>query len=195
VETCPIDEQTLIELARTGNRTAVEELVRLHQEFAFRVAFVVTRNDEDARDAAQIALYKAITAIRSFRSGAPFRPWLARIAANEARDVKSISYRHASVPLEESIALKRESPDPSPLAQAELAEERDLLLAAVNALRPDDRLIIAYRYFLGLSESEMATALDCPAGTVKSRLSRAIGRLREVLASEQFPVPGEKIRG
>lgn len=195
METRPIEEQTLIELVRTGDRAAVEELVRQHQEFAFRVAFVVTRNQEDARDAAQIALYKAITAISSFRPGAPFRPWLARIAANEAKDVKSISNRHASAQLDESIALQRESPDLSPLAQAEAHEERELLLAAVNALRPNDRLVIAYRYFLGLSESEMATALGCPPGTVKSRLSRAISRLREVLNSDQFPGAGETLHG
>lgn len=61
------------------------------------------------------------------------------------------------------------------------AERRAALLRAMSALREDDRLVIAYRYFFDLSEAEMATALGCARGTVKSRLSRALGRLRAAL--------------
>jgi RNA polymerase sigma-70 factor (ECF subfamily) len=55
------------------------------------------------------------------------------------------------------------------------------VLHAVSALRVEDRLVVAYRYFFDLSEAEMATALRCPRGTVKSRLSRALERLRRLL--------------
>jgi RNA polymerase sigma-70 factor (ECF subfamily) len=58
------------------------------------------------------------------------------------------------------------------------------VLAALGKLREEDRLVIAYRYFMQLSEAEMADALNCARGTVKSRLSRAIVRLREITASE-----------
>ncbi|MDQ6833885.1 MAG: sigma-70 family RNA polymerase sigma factor [Chloroflexota bacterium] len=61
------------------------------------------------------------------------------------------------------------------------AEQQDALLRAINQLRADDRLVIAYRYFFDLSEAEMATALAIARGTVKSRLSRALGRLRTAL--------------
>jgi RNA polymerase sigma-70 factor (ECF subfamily) len=63
-----------------------------------------------------------------------------------------------------------------------VAERRALVLRALEGLREEDRLVIAYRYFLDLSEAEMAAALDCPRGTVKSRLSRALERLRARLA-------------
>ena len=62
------------------------------------------------------------------------------------------------------------------------AERRDALLASLEVLGEDDRLVIGLRYFLELGEAEMAAALGVPRGTVKSRLSRALGRLRDVLA-------------
>jgi len=74
-----------------------------------------------------------------------------------------------------------------------LREEQSLLLTAVNTLAVDDRLVIAYRYFFGLSEAEMAVALDCPRGTVKSRLSRAIAKLREVMLAGSSGSGGEQI--
>ena len=64
------------------------------------------------------------------------------------------------------------------------AERRSALLRAIATLSADDRLIITYRYFLDLSEVEMADTLDCPRGTVKSRLSRALGRLRATLGND-----------
>jgi RNA polymerase sigma-70 factor (ECF subfamily) len=67
---------------------------------------------------------------------------------------------------------------------AALAEERRReLLTAVNTLKPEDRLVIAYRYWFDLSEAEMASALGCARGTVKSRLARAMARLRDRLGA------------
>ena len=65
------------------------------------------------------------------------------------------------------------------------AERREELLAMVGGLSEDDRLVISYRYFLGLSEEETATTLGCARGTVKSRLSRAIARLRKAMHEEE----------
>lgn len=72
---------------------------------------------------------------------------------------------------------------PSPETAALAEEQRQTLLEAVNGLRDEDRQTITFRYFLELSEAEMANALGCARGTVKSRLSRALGRLREHLAA------------
>ncbi|MDP9184960.1 MAG: sigma-70 family RNA polymerase sigma factor [Actinomycetota bacterium] len=63
-------------------------------------------------------------------------------------------------------------------------DEAEALVNAMNMLRPDDRLVIAYRWLLELTEAEMADALDVPVGTVKSRLSRAMTRLRTQLITE-----------
>ena len=77
--------------------------------------------------------------------------------------------------------LRARDAAPSPEPQAEAAEERERLLRAVNQLRDDDRLVIACRYFLELTTEETARVIGSPAGTVKSRLSRALDRLKVVL--------------
>jgi RNA polymerase sigma factor (sigma-70 family) len=86
--------------------------------------------------------------------------------------------RRATGPLDERIV----SLAPSPEELAERSEQQRELLAAIRKLSEQDQQIIAYRYFFDLSEPEMADLLDCPRGTVKSRLSRATGRLREQLS-------------
>jgi RNA polymerase sigma factor (sigma-70 family) len=177
------DESELIERAKRGEGGAVEELVRRYQDVAFRVAYLITGDGEEAKDAAQSAFIKAYYALPRFRTGAPLRPWLLRIVANEARNRRTAAGRHPTLAL--SAAAARSSGDAAPLPEeAALAgERRQALLDAVNGLREDERLVIAYRYFLDLSEAEMAEALDVPRGTVKSRLSRALARVRGRLAA------------
>ena len=82
----PPTEDELVERARDGDATAFAALVRDHQEIAFRTAYLITRNAADAEDAAQLGLTKAWRALPRFRRGAPFRPWLLAIVANEARN-------------------------------------------------------------------------------------------------------------
>ena len=82
----PPDEETLVARAKRGETTAYEELVRMHQAIAFRVALVAAGDRGDAEEAAQDAFVKAYRALGRFREGAPFRPWLLRIVANEARN-------------------------------------------------------------------------------------------------------------
>jgi RNA polymerase sigma-70 factor (ECF subfamily) len=175
------DESDLIERAKRGDGDAIEGLVRRYQDVAFRVAYLITGDAEEAKDAAQSAFIKAYYALPGFRTGAPLRPWLLRIVANEARNRRTAAGRHPSLAL--SAAADRPSGDgaASPEEAALAEERRRSLLAAVEGLRDDERLVIAYRYFLDLSEAEMADALDIPRGTVKSRLSRALARVRERL--------------
>ena len=143
---------------------------------------MITRSPAEAEDAAQDAFVKAYFALPRFRAGAPFRPWLLRIVANEARNRRVASGRRLGLVLRAAQAAPAGAVEPSPEASALLAEERNELLAAVNGLRDEDRLVVAFRYFFDLSEAEMSTALGCPRGTVKSRLSRALARLRERMA-------------
>jgi RNA polymerase sigma factor (sigma-70 family) len=173
----------LVARAQRGDPGAYEALVRCYQEVAFRTAYLVTGDGAEAEDAAQEAFIKAYYALRRFRPGAPFRPWLLQIVANEARNRRRASGRRGGLALR--AAAERPSGDaaPSPEAAALDDEQHRALLDAVNGLRHEDRLVVTYRYFLDLSEEEMAEALGCARGTVKSRLSRALGRLRECLAS------------
>jgi RNA polymerase sigma-70 factor (ECF subfamily) len=190
VEGRPLEEAELVGRARAGDAAAYEELVRMHQQIAMRTAWLVTRNATEAEDAVQEGFVKAYRALDRFREGAAFRPWLLTIVANEARN------RRRSVARADRLALRvaevRPSGDaaPSPEAAALLDEERTMLVEALNALREEDRLVVGYRFLLGLSEAETAAALGVPMGTVKSRLSRALVRLRSTLSETDVPASG-----
>jgi RNA polymerase sigma factor (sigma-70 family) len=167
----------LIERARRGEVMAYETLVRRYQDVAVRTAYVIAP-DGDAEDAVQEAFVKAHAALGRFRDGAPFRPWLLQIVANEARNRRRSAGRRAGLALRVSEDRRPGDAAPSPESAVLADEQRVTLLAAINTLGPDDREIIATRYFLDLSEAESAEILGIPKGTVKSRLSRALGRLR-----------------
>ena len=152
-----------------------------HQGIAFRTAYLITGSAADAEDAAQAGFVKAWYALGRFRTGAPFRPWVLQIVANEARNRRRSAGRRAQLALR-AAAADSGGAAPSPEATLVRAEERESLLAAVGELREEDRLVIACRYFLDLSEEETAATLGWPRGTVKSRLSRALDRLRERVA-------------
>ena len=152
-----------------------------HQDLAFRTAYLICRNAADAEDAAQEAFVKAYYHLARFRSGAPFRPWLLTIVANEARNRRTAGARRAGLALRAGALQATDAAAPSPEAALLSQEEHALLLAALDRLRPEEGLAIACRYFLELSEAEMAVTLGCARGTVKSRLSRALGHLRQII--------------
>ena len=157
-----------------------EQLVREHQGIAFRTAYVICGSAADAEEAAQEAFVKAYNALGRFRSGEPLRPWLLAIVANEARNRRRSAGRRTALAVR---AAGEERPAgeaaPSPEAALLAGERRAALLAGLERLSERDRTVIACRYLLELSEAETAAALGVRRGTVKSRLSRALGRLRE----------------
>ena len=174
----PLDESELVLRAKRGDEDAYEELVRMHQGIAFRTAYVFTGAAEDAQEAAQDAFVKAFRALGRFREGAPFRPWLLKIVANEARNRRRAAGRREALTVRAATSAGAEDAAPSPESALLSAERRDELMAALNRLRSEDREVIACRYFLDLSEEDTAAALGWKRGTVKSRLSRALERLR-----------------
>ena len=182
VEGRPPDERELVLRARRGDMRAFEELVSPHQELAFRVAYLITRNPADAEDAAQEALVKAWRGLGRFRAGAPLRPWLLRIVANEARNRSRASGRRARLALRVAADFSGEAA-PSPEEASLAGSERELLLDALEQLPDDARLVLECRYLLDLSERETAAALGLRRGTVKSRTARALERLRETYAT------------
>lgn len=180
----PLEEIELIEHARRGDVAAFSELVRRHQEVAVRTAYLACRDAGEAEEAAQDAFVKAHAALARFHAGAPFRPWLLQIVVNEARNRRRSAGRRAGLAVRAAEDRPADDAAPSPEAAVLTLEARRDLVAAVNRLGADDRMVVGCRYFLELSEAETATALGIPKGTVKSRLSRALGRLREGLAAE-----------
>jgi RNA polymerase sigma factor (sigma-70 family) len=179
----PLAENELVALAKRGDLDAYERLVRQYQGIAFRTAYVITGSAADAEEAVQDAFVKAHRAFGRFREGAPLRPWLLQIVANEVRNRRRSSGRRAG--LELRLAEERRSGDAAPSPETALLEreQRAQLLAAVEGLREEHRLVIACRYFLELSEAETAATLGWRKGTVKSRLSRALGRLQAELGA------------
>ena len=173
-----LTDEELVEQARSGVADAYDVLVRRYQELAFRTAYLITGDTSDAEEVAQDGLTKAYYALDRFRVGAPFRPWLLQIVANEARNRRKASWRRVQLALRAAAAEASERVEPSPEGEVLAIEQRRALLAALGGLRDDDRQVLAYRYFFDLTEAEMAIILDCARGTVKSRLSRALGRLR-----------------
>jgi RNA polymerase sigma factor (sigma-70 family) len=175
------DEERLLARAKKGDQQAYGEILTRHQAVAFRAAYLVTGSAAEAEDATQEACIKAWLALGRFRLGAPFRPWLVQIAVNEARNRRRAAGRRAGLALRVNPSLSEPDSVPSAESEALAGEQRARLVAAVARLREDDQMIIAARYFLGLTEAETAITLSLRRGTVKSRLSRALGRLEKQL--------------
>ncbi len=180
----PLDEAELVERARRGDLEAWETLVRAYQGIAFRTAYVLAGNAADAEEAAQDGFVKAQHALGRFRRGAPLRPWLLRIVANEARNRRRSAGRRERLVLLAAAASRPGDAVPSPEAALVVREDQERLLAAFERLPDGHRDAIACRYFLELSEEETAAALGVRRGTVKSRLARALARLREDLEED-----------
>ena len=178
----PPDEQTLVVRAQRGDAAAYEELVRMHQGIAFRVALVNAGDRGDAEEAVQDAFVKAYRALGRFRAGAPFRPWLLRIVANEARNRRRSAGRRAGLVLQAAAVSGDAAPSPETAAVAH--ERRAELLDGLARLDERDRDVLVHRFLLGLGEEETAAALGVRRGTVKSRTSRALDRLRELVGEE-----------
>jgi RNA polymerase sigma factor (sigma-70 family) len=177
----PPTEDELVERARSGDADAFAALVRDHEEIAFRTAYLITRNAADAEDAAQIGLTKAWRALPRFRRGAPMRPWLLAIVANEARNRRRAEGRREGLALRAAHELPSGGAAPSPEGSAIASEQREALRDALERLSDDDRLVLSCRYLLDLGEEETGEVLSLRRGTVKSRTSRALGRLRAEL--------------
>jgi RNA polymerase sigma-70 factor (ECF subfamily) len=181
-------ESDLIDRAFQGDEAAYETLVRQHQESVFRLAYLLLGDADDAEDVAQEAFIRAFRMLHRYDRARPLRPWLLSITANLARNRRRAVGRYFA-------ALRRlvfVTPDTAPTTEAESARrsEQQTLWQAVRRLAPADQEVIYLRYFLELSVQETAEALNVEPGTVKSRLHRALRRLRGVVEQE-FPLLAE----
>ncbi|MCZ7573186.1 MAG: sigma-70 family RNA polymerase sigma factor [Ardenticatenaceae bacterium] len=179
-----MNESTLIARARQGDGAAWETLVRQHQEAAFRLAYLLLGDAVEAEDVAQEAFIRAFRALDRFDTARPFRPWLLRIAANLARNRRRAIGRYLTA----VRRLVRATPEPTTTVESrsQQAWSAQILWRAVRRLGRTDQEVIYLRYFLELSEAEAAEALGVARGTIKSRLHRALERLRTVVERE-FP--------
>lgn len=180
-----MDELKLIEKAQKGNRSAFEELVKLHEKNVYNLALKLVKNREDAMDAAQESFLKAWISLKSFRNESKFSSWLYRLTYNTCLDYLRKSKKGEIISLtsaeDEETEADIKDNAPTPEAYAMQKETRKAVREAVDALPEEYRKIIIMREFAGLSYSEIAEAMDINEGTVKSRLSRGRLKLVEVL--------------
>ena len=176
----------LVERARTGDEAAFSELVQRHGPYAHRVAYLITRSADDADDALQDGTVKAYYALERFRRGAPFRPWYVTIVANEARNRARSSRRRVGLQLR--LRSEVDPPPAGPADQADIDARRRAVRDAVDALPERYRQAVALRHLMGMSERDTAAALGVRPGTVKSRISRGLERLRTSLGEEHLDV-------
>ena len=169
-------------LARRGDASAFGLLVLEHQQAAFRAAYLILHDAQAAEDAAQEGFVRAYRQLHRFRGEDPFRPWLLRIVTNLA--LNETRRRKRGLALLERFGREPERREPGPESLVSAGEETREVWQAINRLAPDDRLILYLRYFLELSEADMARVIDKAPGTVKSRLHRAGRRLRAVIETE-----------
>ncbi len=174
-----VSDGELVAAARTGEKTAFGELVRRHQGSAVRVAAVALGSSDDAEDVAQEAFVKAHRSLHHFRDDGAFRPWLLQIVVNTAKNRQRRFSRQRNLALR--VGARPEIAEPGPDEVAAHRADQAIVIGAINRLRPADRLILTYRWYEQLSEAEIAQALGCRPGTVKSRLNRAMNRLRQEL--------------
>jgi len=173
-------EAGLIARAAAGDGEAFAELIRPYEQKVFNHAFRMCRDREEACDLAQEVFLKAYRALPRFRGGSSFSTWLYRITSNACLDQSRRRMRPphtASLddPIETASGeLRRQVADSTsePEKMALRSETTTEIMAAISALPPDQRLSIIYRELEGLSYEEIAEAMSCSLGTVKSRISR-----------------------
>lgn len=173
-------ELSLVKKAMRGSPKAFGELVRREQEALYRMAFLYTRQEDDALDAVQECILKAYQGLKGLREPEHFKTWLTRIVINCATDV--CRKRRPDAPLEEAGFL----PEEGSLS----AEERMDLRDALERLPDKYRDVVKLKYFDGLTIREISEATGAAEGTVSSQLSRAIKLLRKEL--KEGPVCCEK---
>ena len=163
----------LVREAKRGSADAVEELVRSNWGAAHRAAFLMVQDAAAAEDIAQEAMLAAVRAIDGFDRRRPFRPWLHRIVVNRSLDWLRARGRRPELGAE-----------PAGMAAAAPARDErlsDELMGALAALDPDARALVVLRHLFGYRSSELAAMLGLPAATVRTRLARALEKLRTTL--------------
>lgn len=173
-----MDESSLIQRAINGDGTAWGPLVRAHQEAVFRLSYLLLGDPDDAEDVAQETFLRAWKHLKRFDTTRQLRPWLLRIASNLASNKRRSAGRYISA----LTRAFRNVPPPPNLEDKSLQRmQANELWQAVQLLNTTDQQIVYLRYFLELSVAETAEVLHVAEGTIKSRLSRALDKLRKII--------------
>jgi RNA polymerase sigma-70 factor (ECF subfamily) len=175
-------DRDLVYAARDGEITAFDALFYRYRDGIFRLGLAITRDPSAAEEIVVDTFARAHRALARLEPDDSLRPWLYRVAVNlsyNRRPRKNVVLSSLDEAADEALANE----DGSPSHVAEQAEVRRLVLGAVEELGPKHRLVVVLHYLNGLNLTEIAEVVDCPVGTVKSRLHYALRRLRTHLAA------------
>ena len=173
-----VTESHLNQKARAGDAGAWEALTRLHQEPIFRYAYLLLGDADDAQDVAQETFVRAFYRLNHFDAERRLRPWLLSIVWRLAHNWQRSAGRYLQ-------AITRFGREPQLGSDHGLERsDADQLWSAVRRLAPAFQQVIFMRFFLELTEDEAAQAAGVPAGTIKSRLHRALQALRDLISSD-----------
>ena len=186
------NEQYLLKKAKAGDVAAFEELVENYQKKLFNLAYRIVGNPEDAADMVQEALIRIFRSIAKFKEQSSFSTWIYRITTNVCLDELRKRKNKKEFSLDQEIHgedgdMKRQikSDDILPDNAAEREELREIESSAINSLPEEQRGVISLRDIQGLTYTEISQVLDCPEGTVKSRINRARNALKNVLSQKR----------
>jgi RNA polymerase sigma-70 factor (ECF subfamily) len=194
----PEQEAELIRLVLAGDAEPFGEIVRSYESRIFATVYRILGHAEDARELAQEVFLRAWSKLKTFREGARFSTWLYTIALNLTRsELRKRKVRRdlRTVSLDAGPGDNPRPEPPAPLESPDDALGRselyDLALRRIETLEPEAKEVVVLRDMQDLSYGEIAEILECPVGTVRSRLHRARESLREALA----PLIGERRKG
>ena len=175
-------DHDLVYAARDGEIAAFDALFYRYRDGIFRLGLAITKDPSAAEEIVVDTFARAHRALARLEPDSSLRPWLYRVAVNlsyNRRPRKGVILSSLDDAVDEPLANE----DGSPSHVAEQAELRRLVLGAVDELGPKHRLVVVLHYLNGLNLAEIAEVMDCPVGTVKSRLHYALRRLRTHLAA------------
>ena len=176
----------LIKKARRGDGHAFGMLIENHERFVYNIVYRITGNFEDARDVSQEAFIKAFKNFSSYDESSAFSTWIYRIAVNTAIDHVRKKKRENNVSLEDYITDEKGENHKSSVEEKIVSDERmSDIIKALNALDEDFKTVVVLRDIEGMEYSQISEIIGCPEGTVKSRLSRARGKLRQIINKDR----------
>ena len=176
-------ETALVSRCRAGDAEAFRTLVEKHSRVLFGTAYLMTRDRGLAEDAVQVALVQMWKKLPSLRRSGSLKAWLVRIVINEVNQLHR-KKRLPTVPLEQAPEILDDSDE----AETALIRDEDhqRLRQALEVLPSEQREAVVLRYFSDLTVPEVASVMGQHEGTIKSRLSRALSRLGEVLGADEY---------
>jgi len=191
-----MDEKALTDAARRGDVGSFNQLVLSYQSMAYNLAYRILGNRDAAADATQDAFLSAFKAIGKFRGGS-FKAWLLRIVTNACYDQLRLKQRRPATSLDALLVLESApvqsltDPGESPEEYAVRQELNRTIQVGIGTLPPEQRIALVLSDVQGLSYQEIAEVTGASLGTVKSRLSRARGKMRDFLLEQRELLPSQ----